>query len=253
MEILKNKTILIGKEAGQGRLMIAININGNIKTTTIGNVGCVPNSVSRCKPQENIAHCKIDINEHGSMVITNLKPQNSTFVNNVEIISKKITKDSQVSLGYEKYPLDISSIFEATKKLFATKDLPPISIRHLEDVWDDYEKLLEGIKLKQQQRAKRNRYPIIIGSIGGLISGVLGFVAPAYAAFAGIATTACALAMHTKNLRETDTSAIEIKSAQKKLIDNYVTPCCSHYLGQQQYYAVQKNKTCPYCKREWKI
>lgn len=38
MERLRNKTILIGKEPENGRLLISIKINGQIKNAVMGNI-----------------------------------------------------------------------------------------------------------------------------------------------------------------------------------------------------------------------
>lgn len=89
MERLKGKTILVGKEPGQGRLLVAVLETG--KAAAIGSPGCVPNSVSRCKPADGVAHVKITIDQSENMVLTNMKPQNVTFINGTEIVSKHVT------------------------------------------------------------------------------------------------------------------------------------------------------------------
>ena len=90
IENLKGKTILVGKEPGNGRLFVSVKINGQPKTAAIGEMNSVPNSVSRCKPAENTAHCKIEVDATGNLIVTNLKPQNVTYVNGAEIVSKKV-------------------------------------------------------------------------------------------------------------------------------------------------------------------
>ena len=67
---LKGKTILIGKEPEQSRLLIAI--KGTSQITTLGQIGSVPNSVSRCKPTEGVAHCQIEIDLRRHFNCTNL-------------------------------------------------------------------------------------------------------------------------------------------------------------------------------------
>ena len=71
MEQLKGKTILIGKEPSQGRLLVAL--PGSGKSAAIGLPGSVPASVSRCRPAEGIAHAKISIDQSGNIILTNLK------------------------------------------------------------------------------------------------------------------------------------------------------------------------------------
>ena len=121
MERLKGKTILIGKEPGQGRL--AIVVDG--KAGVLGTVGCVPNCVSRCK--DGLAHCKITVAQDGSMTITNLKEQNVTFVNGAAVVSKKIAVNSRVQLGKDRYYIDVKTVLQAAAKLVGPPPPPPVN------------------------------------------------------------------------------------------------------------------------------
>ena len=96
IDILKGKTILVGKEPGNGRLFVSVKINGQPKTAAIGEMNSVPNSVSRCKPTENTAHCKIEVDNSENITVANLKPQNVTYVNGAEIVSKKVKQNGML-------------------------------------------------------------------------------------------------------------------------------------------------------------
>ena len=125
LENLKNKTILVGKESGNGRLFVSVKINGQPKTAAIGDMNSVPNSVSRCKPAEGTAHCKIEIDATGSMVVTNLKPQNVTYVNDAEIVSKKVKQNGVIELGKDRYPVNVNTIIETASKIVTSVCPPP--------------------------------------------------------------------------------------------------------------------------------
>ena len=114
MERLKGKTILIGKEPGQGRLLVAI--QGNGKSAAIGAPGSVPACVSRCKPSEGVAHAKITVDQTGNMTITNMKPQNVTFVNGSEIASKRVSSSNTVELGKDRFSINLPVVIETAKK-----------------------------------------------------------------------------------------------------------------------------------------
>ena len=94
MDRLKGKTILIGKEPGQGRLLVSVS-----GKTAVGASNSVPNSVSRCKVAEGVAHAKITVDQSGNMVLTNMKTENVTYVNGSEIASKRILPSNTVELG----------------------------------------------------------------------------------------------------------------------------------------------------------
>ena len=112
MEILHNKTILIGREPEKSRLMIAINTGNGIKATTIGEAGSVPNSVSRCIAVNNMAHCRLEVDKAGGMRLSNMKEENVTYVNGNEIMSKAVTADSTIELGRGRFAVKASDIRE---------------------------------------------------------------------------------------------------------------------------------------------
>ena len=255
MERLKNKAIFIGKEPGQGRLLIAMNVNGQMKAAALGMVNSVPASVSRCKPGESVAHCKIEIDAKGAMVVTNMKAQNVTYVNGAECISKKITEKSSISLGADMYSIDIKEILETAKKLVGTMPPPPPSpksIRYLEKVYDEYETALESIAYRQQEKGKQRMLPMIISMSSGALSVILGLVIPGGVVYITGAITVISLFIYIKMYNEKDNSIEEKKAANNKYIDNYVCPHCEHFLGNQPYKVLRQNKNCPYCKGAWK-
>lgn len=247
MEQLKNQTILIGKEPGQGRLLVSLKIKGQPKTAAIGMAGSVPGSVSRCNPAQDVAHCKIEVGADGRLVLTNLKPQNVTYVNGVEIVSKKIAADSQVALGMEQYPVSISTILDTAKKLVGSVPPPPKSIVHLERVWNEYETTLENIQRLQMERGRKRMLPIMIGTGAGVIS-----MLASQSIFIALPLAILPLLLYIKNYTEKDTSIDDRKAANDKFIDHYICPHCHHFLGNQPYKVLRQNKNCPYCKGEWK-
>lgn len=191
MERLKNKTILIGKEPGQGRLLVAV--AGTGKTAAIGSPWCVPNCVSRCKPAENVAHAGITIDRSGNLTLSNMKSQNVTFVNGSEIASKRITASSTVELGKDRFAVNIPMILEAAKKIVGVPAGSPISqsyhkqeqpktapkkynISHLEHVWEDFHNNGIEIKKRQKEQGVMASLPMFFTMGGGAITFVLSFI-----------------------------------------------------------------------------
>ena len=70
--------LIIGREAGASRLRISIN-----NQDRFGECQQRTQSVSR-------QHCKVVTDDKGGYIITNLKPENVTYVNGVQIESKHI-------------------------------------------------------------------------------------------------------------------------------------------------------------------
>lgn len=257
MEKLKGHSILIGKEPGNGRLLVAMRLNGQPKMAAVGSSGSVPGCVSRCKlgtnSNEDIAHCRIDVSKEGKLTIFNLKEANTTSVDGNEVISKVISEQSIVTLGCDNYPINVKGILDVAKKLVGTTPEPqkePLSIKHLSTVWDQYEKSIEEIQLKQLKNGKRRMLPIIMGSIITLIGAVLGSKHPA-TLYITIPLMLISLLFWLKIYFEKDTSVEDRKHTTDKLIDDYVCPHCKHYLGAQPYKVVKQNKNCPWCKGGW--
>ncbi len=254
MDKLKDKTILIGKEPGNGRLLISVNINGQPKNTVLGELGSVPNSVSRCKPSEGVAHCKIHIGNDGALMITNLKPQNVTYVNDIEIETKKITPSSKVTIGSEKFPLDIKVIVDTAKKLIPALPREAKSIKHLEKVWQEFESNMEEIQIRQLRKSNRRMLPIMLGSASSVLAAILATCSSLSTLYVTIPISFICFSMYFKIYFEKDTTIEDRKKANDQLFDKYVCPHddCHHYLSTQAYRVIKQNKKCPFCGGEWK-
>ncbi len=241
---LKGKTILIGKEPGQGRLCITVMSNGKQVNAVIGTPGSVPNSVSRCK--DGTAHCKIDVDQSGNMVLVNMKPQNVTYVDGLEIESKKIDSSSIVSLGKDKYNININTIIDAVSKMVQEKEF---DISHLEMVWNEYKEGKKDIKAKQRKiNLSRTLCSIFtmcampciyfFGKIGYVLTGI-GVIGTLIAFFC------------LKN----DNSEERMDELAEDFQDRYVcpNPDCHRFLGNVSYKFLKKNYSmhCPYCKCEY--
>lgn len=244
-DVLEGRTILIGKEPDQGRLLIAV--KGVSKVATIGQIGSVPNSVSRCKPAEGIAHCQIEVDAFGGLKLTNLKAQNVTYVNGAEFMWKQIDQNTDsVALGKDKYVINVKEVLDTARKLFGeTFDISP-----LKDVWDDYSASLKKIKIRQKHIGLLSSIPIAFTMLGGLIAGVAPEIRPFALIFTGIAFVVMLIGLY---LRFTDKSIEETEKLNDKFQDRYVcpNPKCHQYLGNTPYKLLRQKKNCPSCKCQW--
>lgn len=255
MERLKGKTILIGKEPTQGRLMIAI--AGLGKAAAVGAPGSVPNCVSRCKPAEGVAHAKVTIDANGQMTIANMKSANVTYVNGSEIESKRVTSTNSLELGKDRFNCNLPLILETAKNLIPAQPTPPppapkVNIRHLETVWDKYDAELERIVKKQQEIGRKRMLPMMLGSFSAVAAPLLAaFVTPQTL----VLTTPVAVVsflLYFINYRKKDTSYEDRKAATEKFTDEYICPnkSCGKFLGSLSYKLLKKQYSmkCPHCK-----
>lgn len=249
MKQLKGLTIWIGKEPGHGRLLVAMKINGQVKALPVGAIGSVPNSVSRCLPADEVAHCSIAVNEQGAMTLKNLKPQNVTYVNGTEIASKRITPESRITLGQEQYAVDLPAVIDAAKQIVGSMPKQPgeYPLKPLQPVWDSYNNKLKEIKIRQKNIALLSSVPMAFSMFGGLIAGVAPEIRQFALVFTGIAVCIMLYGLYK---RFTDKTLEETEQLTEQFQSQYVcpNPDCRHFLGTQPYKILRQNNNCPYCK-----
>lgn len=253
MDRLNGKTILIGRDPGVSCLLIAIKENN--KTASLGTPGSVPYSVSRCRPSEGVAHAKIEFDENGEMTLYNMNPNNSTFVDGVEISICRINKNNSIELGKDKFKLKLSSIFDLVQK-----NLPhlPFDISHLKDVWEKYESEMDRIVMAQQSLSKKRMLPIMVSSASGILSGV-GALVSLSSLWVTLPVTGIVSLLYFKNYNTKDTSYEERRTANNEFQQKYVCPSCNHFFGNLGYDLLKnqlKNPKdhkmyCPKCKCEF--
>ena len=253
MERLKGKTILIGRDPVVSSLLIAIKDSGN--SSTIGNPGSVPYSVSRCRIKEGVGHAKIEIDDKGDMTLYNMNSSNSTFVDGVEISICRISAHSNIELGKDRYRLKLTTIIDGLQKNGAAL---PIDISHLKEVWENYEAEIDRIVKTQQDLGKKRMLPIMVSSASGILSG-LGALVSLSTLWVTLPITGVVSALYFRNYNAKDTSYEDRRNANTDLQKKYVCPACNHFFGNMGY-ELLKNQLrnpkdqkmyCPKCKCEF--
>lgn len=270
METLKNKTILIGKEPGLGRLLVSV----MGKTAAICSPNSVPNSVSRCKVAEGVAHAKITVDQNGNMVLTNMKTQNVTYVNGSEIASKRVLPTSTVELGKDRFNINLPVVIETAKKILGSisggnggqegnggqpaKNLKQYDISHLEHVWNDFHDKNMEIKQRQRQQALMSRIPMFFTMGGGAISAVsiaLGWPEAVRFLCVGMTVLGVVIMVYTFFKSKNDTSLEDSEKLVEDFQERYTcpNPDCNKFLGNMSYKFMKKQYSmhCPYCKCEF--
>lgn len=270
MDKLKGKTILIGKEPGEGRLLITI--EGNGKKAAIGAPGSVPDCVSRCRQAEGVAHVKITVDRNGNMVLTNMKPANVTFVNGKEILSKHVNVSDTVELGKDHFRINLPVIVDTAKKMTAVvnpgpkpgpapdshsgpspkpnpKPVKKFNISHLEREWNRLQNKKKEIRAKQKKinlvRSGCGLFTMcampcifMFGPVGYVLTGI-GIIGNLYS-FIGL-----------KN----DNTSDVLEQLNEEFQDRYVcpNPDCNKFLGNISYKLLKKQHSmhCPFCKCEY--
>lgn len=255
MEKLKGKTILLGREAGQSRLLVAV----DGKAAAVGAPGSVPASVSRCRPAEGAAHAQIRIGADGNMTLVNMNPQNVTAVNGSEIMSKRVKAADAVALGAGRYGVNLSTVLEVARQLVpaaASAEPGAFDISPLRRVWDDYHDRCLAIKERQRKQGIYASLPMFFTMGGAAVSFVLSFILGEQykneiQIFSGILVVAgLFMLMFSFMKRKNDSSIRDLEQATEDFQDRYVCPNpeCNRFLGNMSYKLLRKQyPKCPYC------
>ena len=259
MERLKGKTILVGKEPGQGRLLVAI--SGIGKTAAIGSPGSVPNCVSRCRPTENVAHAKIAIDQNGNITLSNMKSQNVTFVNGSEIQSKRINQSNTIELGKDRFSVSVPMILETAKKIIGTitNPEPPkkkFNIKHLEAIYNDYHS--KAIERQRKQKklgilASCSMFFTIGGGAFAAVANKLGMGDTAQEYLWILPVIGFIVFFISMYMRIKDTSIEDADATNLEYTKRFICPNCRKFLGNMPYELMktQYSMQCPYCKCEF--
>lgn len=280
MDKLKGKSVLIGKEPERGRLLIAI--AGTTKMGALGGDGSVPGSVSRCLPASDVAHARIDIDDHGHIRITNVKSRNVTYVDGMSIMSKVVTPASVVELGKDHYRIDVNAVLKVAGKLVGASGSvnpgnnvndqyksksksvtntpvqkpgvpkPPkvkYSISHLELVWRDLQDQRNEIREKQKKVNLIRTGCSVFSMLTVPCTIILGPWAYALTGVGVIGTVYSFV-----GLKNDDTTQ-RMEDITEEFQDRYVCPNpeCGKFLGNMSYKLLKKQYSmhCPYCKCEY--
>lgn len=226
--------MIIGRHASTSQLRITV----GQQSKAFGSVGSVPMTVSR-------QHCSITQQADGTYKIVNLKPQNVTFVNGVEVMAKVIKEGDRVELGPSKFLVS----WEWIKGFVPTM----VDFHPLKRVWEEYD------EHKLDQQIADRKFNSLRGITGLITMGAiaLSIIFPEFREtplYIGVYILAILISAGFTYKAYQDSSKGPMK--QKKLTEDfqqaYVCPHCHHFLGFQSFTVLMQNEACPYCKAKIK-
>lgn len=238
---------LLGKEEGAHRLEVKV----GQKTFAVGSPESVPKSVSR-------SHCllTVDFSDDAkrtikSIVVKNVKTQNTTYVDGLEIEQKAIKENSLVQLGFERYKLDVPMIVAKMRQL-----LPEIKVEYsilpLKNVWEEYDRTKLAITTSSVKSANRQRLQGILSMFGMLVGFIPGVPTTFRIVIIGAALLMAVYFFVKGSVG--DPVHKRLHDLDEDFRKRYVCPNpeCHHYLGQTPYDVLRQNKSCVYCKCKYK-
>lgn len=231
--------ILIGRDPDTSCLSLQVDGKRGKDPTII-----FPNTVSRLKPNENTAHCRISI--RGNILkITNLNPQNVTYVDGVEITStKEIDTYSIIELGADQYRINIQKLLKNIGYVV------PVSITHLKRVWERYDRALLKLQVNQQKAANQQKLQGLI-SQASVLCVIIPSVIPSVPipgiirVLLVIVALSLGLFFYIKGTRTDESFVMKKREIDEKFKDDYVCPKCGYFFGFTPYDSLRYKKNCP--------
>ncbi|MBR6197509.1 MAG: FHA domain-containing protein [Bacteroidaceae bacterium] len=234
--------IIIGREEGARRLHCI----ANGKEFNIGQAGSVPSTVSR-------QHCRITVLGE-KISIENLKEQNITYVDGIQVFSKAITPMSIIQLGSERFNVPLKQILDMTlgKSPVATgpqssSQVPTYSLTHLKSVWDEYDRRKLKIQEKAVKDANMSRLQGIL-SMCGMCIGFIPGIATTFRVIIIVAALAIAIYFFLQGMSN-DTVQKKLHDLDEEFANKYKcpNPSCGKPFGSIPYRQIEYNKQCIAC------
>ena len=229
--------LIIGRESGVENPRLAVTQNG--QTQYFGTPGSVPKDVSR-------KHCRIQVGADSKMVVEDLTDNNFIYINGSDCKRKvDVSLADTIELGPSKYRLDMDTII---KTLSAKQSF---SIKHLEAVYDGYQKEKFNMQVKQ---GKLNALSALPGVLSMISIGAAVFLQNQnIRTWAIILAAVFALVFAVIRYRNATIVPLKTKKMDDAFREKYVcpNPLCGRFLGATPYKELVKNRSCPYCRSKF--
>ena len=201
-------------------------------------------------------HIKLTPTDDGHVLVEDLGSTNGTFVDNVRITRKVVSRHTSLRLG-PTYELRVADVLPApvappTAPSSAAPPKPEVqaNIQHLEGVWNEYQS--EKIRIQKSNASKgflRMMPMLLLAGLGYLISCI-----PELADFRVLITFA-GLALGALITWISYQSTVSLPAQMDKLDEhfklNYTCPQCNQFLGYTPFEGLRTRGQCAYCKTKW--
>ena len=165
-----------------------------------------------------------------------------TWVNGIEVQSKRISKEDKVQLGQSRYLLPLEEILEEIKPNI-------VDIAPLKEVWEAYNTSTLAIRKRQQTNNLLSRIPIFLTMLGGVLIALSENIRPYSITFTVIALLIMAYGFYRQ---ATDRAIDKQEQLKKQFQRDYVCPKCGRFMGFVDYDLLHQNSHCPGCKAKYK-
>ena len=197
-------------------------------------------------PEVSRYHAALTREENGDIIIQDFLTANGTYVNDRQIVKKKVTLADKLTFGTS-YTIEFSEILHGMNEYGEDFFL-------LKKVYDTY--IREKIRIQSKNQFKTRIFqtaPFAVIGIFGILMSVLGHANKALfipSAILGISAPVVGIYLGARQAAKIP--ALLQNLANKFKID-YVCPKCGAFLGELPWESLNNKKICPIssCKAKW--
>ena len=197
-------------------------------------------------PQVSRYHALLSPEENGDLVLEDLESTNGTFINDCQIIKKKVLAGDKVTFGTN-FSIQISELLKSDNDY--SEDFA-----RLKAVYEAYIK--EKVRIQSSNQFKTRIFqtlPFAVIGVFGIVMGYIGKISDMLYTFSFIlAICAPTFGIYFGARQAAKTPGILQELANRFKID-YVCPKCGTFLGEIPWESLTNKKQCPVstCKAKW--
>lgn len=196
-------------------------------------------------PHVSRHHARL-IKEEDYFILEDIGSTNGTFVNDVQIMKKKVFPTDQIMLG-DNYRLILSDVQKAVNDYTSEFLL-------LKDVYDKY--VQSKVKIQASNQFKTRIFQSIPFAIPGVIGVFIGFLGKGSPELFLLSLCVVILAPTVGiylGAKQSAKTPQQLQDAVNQFKINYVCPKCGTFLGEIPWESLRNRKQCPVssCKAKW--
>ena len=197
-------------------------------------------------PQVSRYHALLTKYDNGDLFLEDLGSTNGTFVNNSQIIKKKVLPEDKVAFGAN-YTLSVADILKCDNDYSE-------EFARLNAVYEVYIK--EKIKIQSSSQFKTRLFqsmPFAFIGVLGIVLGFMGHTDKGLFIFSFILAVCAPTIGIYFGARQAAKIPAQLQNLANKFKIDYVCPKCGTFLGEVPWESLQNKKQCPVssCRAKW--
>ncbi|MDR0573491.1 MAG: FHA domain-containing protein [Tannerella sp.] len=197
-------------------------------------------------PQVSRYHALLTQEDNGDLLLEDLGSTNGTFVNDCQIVKKKVFAGDKVSFGAN-YTLYVSDILKSDNDYSE-------EFARLKNVYDTY--IREKIRIQSSSQFKTRLFqslPFAVIGVFGIVMGFMGHTNKGLFIFSFVLAVCAPTIGIYFGARQAAKIPAQLQNLANQFKIDYVCPKCGTFLGEIPWESLRNKKQCPMssCRAKW--